>query len=249
MNEMKIAVMSDVHGNMWAIEAVMNDIEKRGISVVINLGDCISGPLEPRLTAERLIETNVICVRGNNDRALILDIDENKKNNTYKYVKNSLSKNHIDWLKRMPSAFIYDNDIYACHGTPMSDKIYMLEEVSKNGVALKEEGKIAAYLSNITQSVILCGHSHLPRTVYLNDGRIVVNPGSVGLPAYSDSSPIYHEMVSGSPSAKYAVLSKNSTTWKVEHISLDYDWNSAANRARENERLDWAQWILKGHCK
>jgi len=242
----KIAVISDVHGNILALDAVLKDIEKRGISEIINLGDCISGPLEPTKTAERLIKENIICIRGNNERALITYKEESQKSATYKYVENMLTDEITDWIGRMPGELVYDSGIYACHGTPESDKIYLLEHLGQNKVSIKEEAQIRTIIASVAQPVILCGHSHLPGAVRLSDGRLIVNPGSVGLPAYSDDLPVYHEMISGSPHAKYAIITKKDNVWETEKISVAYDWESAAEKARENGREDWAEWLVTG---
>ena len=63
-------------------------------------------------------------------------------------------------------------------------------------------------LQNIEQKIIVCGHTHIPRVVYLANGKIIINPGSVGLPAYKDELPIVHKMESGTPHAKYVVIEK-----------------------------------------
>ncbi len=249
MSSRKIAVMSDVHGNILALDAVLKDIEKRGISEIINLGDCISGPLEPTKTADRLIKENIICIRGNNESGLINSKEESQKSATFKYVENMLTNEIVDWIRRMPGELVYDSEIYACHGTPESDKIYLLEHLGQNEVSIKEEAEIQTIISHVIQPVILCGHSHLPGIVRLLDGRLIVNPGSVGLPAYSDNQPVYHEMVSGSPHAKYAILTKKDNIWEAEKISVVYDWESAAKRASENGRDDWAEWLVTGKVK
>lgn len=57
-------------------------------------------------------------------------------------------------------------------------------------------------LQNIEQKIIVCGHTHIPRVVYLANGKIIINPGSVGLPAYKDELPVMHKMESGTPHAK-----------------------------------------------
>ncbi|NIU79389.1 MAG: hypothetical protein GWN71_39355, partial [Gammaproteobacteria bacterium] len=87
-------------------------------------------------------------------------------------------------------------------------------------------------LSDVRQEVVLCGHTHVPRLVALLDGRIAVNPGSVGLPAYDDDAPHPHVMEAGSPHARYAVLVRREGTWSVELVALPYDWSAAARAAR-----------------
>jgi hypothetical protein len=94
--------------------------------------------------------------------------------------------------------------------------------------------------------LILAGHDHLQRTVRLPAGRLVVNPGSVGLPAYTDDTPHPHAMEAGTPHARYAILHSSPEGWQVEHVRLDYDWDAAARTADRNRSPDWAHWLRTG---
>jgi hypothetical protein len=84
--------------------------------------------------------------------------------------------------------------------------------------------------------------------MHLPDGRLVVNPGSVGLPAYSDDSPHPHVMESGSPHARYAIIESVNEDWAVERMTIPYDWRAAADAARTNGRDDWAEWLMTGEA-
>jgi len=78
-------------------------------------------------------------------------------------------------------------------------------------------------------------------------GTTVVNPGSVGLPSYYDDQPLPHRMESGTPFASFAVLRLHEDRLVgVEHIRVGYDFAAAAERANENGRPDWRDWILTG---
>ncbi len=84
------------------------------------------------------------------------------------------------------------------------------------------------------------GHDHLPALLRLPDGRLLVNPGSVGLPAYRDDLPFPHAMEAGSPHARYAIVVPSPAGWAVEHVAVAYDWQSAMATAAKNGRPDWA---------
>jgi len=161
---MKIAIISDVHGNSHALKSVLEDIERRKVEMIINLGDSVYGPLDPLGTIEILMNNEMIHIKGNCDRMLWEPIQEQSA--TLTFVRNQLTENHIDWLKQHPFQFIVD-DILFCHGTLTSDEVYLLEEMDENGAVLKSEKNIMDQLKNIEQKIIVCGHTHIPRVVYL----------------------------------------------------------------------------------
>jgi hypothetical protein len=101
-------------------------------------------------------------------------------------------------------------------------------------------------ITGLKQSIIICGHSHIPRTIYLPNGQTIVNAGSVGLQAYSDELPFFHKMETYSPYAKYVIITCKHNGWIVEHISIAYDWNKASEQATRNNRNDWARAIETG---
>ncbi|WP_270606996.1 metallophosphoesterase family protein [Bacillus mobilis] len=240
---MKIAIISDVHGNSHALKAVLEDIKHRKAEMIINLGDSVYGPLDSLGTIEILMKNEMIHIKGNCDRMLWEPIQGQSA--TLTFVQNQLTENHIDWLQQHPSQYIVD-DILFCHGTPTSDEVYLLEEMDENGAVLKSEKNIMDQLQNIEQKIIVCGHTHIPRVVYLANGKIIINPGSVGLPAYKDELPIVHKMESGTPHAKYVVIEKVSGEWLIEQISVSYNWEEAAGLAVQQERYDWAQALKTG---
>ncbi len=68
--QISLAVIADIYGNRWALEAVLQDIDRRGIQQIVNLGDHLTGPLDPAGTADLLIEHGMLSVCGNDDRVL-----------------------------------------------------------------------------------------------------------------------------------------------------------------------------------
>ncbi|CUB09657.1 phosphodiesterase [Bacillus cereus] len=133
---MKVAIISDIHGNSHALKSVLKDIARRKAEMIINLGDSVYGPLDPLGTIEILQNSEMIHIKGNCDRMLWETIQE--ESTTLTFVRNQLANHHIDWLKQHSSQFIVD-DILFCHGTPTSDEVYLLEEMNENGAVLKNE--------------------------------------------------------------------------------------------------------------
>jgi len=240
-----LAVIADVHGNRWALEAVLQDIDRRGIQQIVNLGDHVTGPLDPAGTADFLIERSMLSVCGNDDRVLFSPREE--LSSSQMYTLQQLSPAHLNWLRTLPATAVVADELFICHGD-LFDSSYLLEQVGVSGVFLRSTHAIEASVAGIAQSVILCGHSHLPRTVYLPQGKLIVNPGSIGLPAYTMETPIPYAMESGSPHARYAILNKMLHGWQVEHVQVPYSSEYAANVARNNQRSDWAEWLTTGRA-
>ena len=244
----QIAVISDIHGNIWALREVLADINARGIERIVNLGDSLYGPLAPVETAELLIIKGILSVCGNEDRNLIEETDRADISETLRYVRDVLGAEHFHWLKSLPFSTTAYNEFFLCHGTPMRDDEYLFWNILRNGKARKSERELLDMLQSIDEPIVLCGHDHTPNTVRLSETNIIVNPGSVGLQAYTDDTPYPHFMETGDPRARYSIISRNKSGWIVENIAIDYDWESAARTAEKNNRPDWARWLRTGRA-
>lgn len=238
---MKVAIIADIHGNADALRAVLKDIENRGINQIYNLGDSLYGPLYPLETYQLLQNFNIKSINGNCDRLLL----QESSNETVRYVQTLLSDKHRTWLSNLPNT-LEEDDFFYCHGTPTSDEVYLLEELSPNGATLKETEEILKLVEGITQKLIFCAHTHVPRVVYLPDDRIIINPGSVGLPAYEDELPVPHKMESHSPFANYTIVTKHETGWMIDQLHIPYNQERSIIRSVENGREDWAKALETG---
>ena len=243
---MRIALLSDIHGNIAALDAVLADIAARDISQILNLGDCFSGPLDARATADRLAPLNLPTVMGNHDRELI-DRPREKMGNWEQWVIDDLAETTLDWVRALPFSQTI-GDLYLCHASPASDTDNWLDTRAANHrMAPRDLPEIEARAKGIEAPVLLCGHTHTPRALRLPDGRMIVNPGSVGCPAFLDTRqtpPFVQE--TGSPDARYAILSKSGETWRAELISVPYDATDMIALARENGADSWAQALRTG---
>jgi len=159
----------------------------------------------------------------------------------------TLTPGQIEWMAALPSTLWLDDEVLLVHGTPDSDLAYFLETVTPQGLRPATEYEVEERAGPTPANLILCGHTHLQRAMRLPGGRYVVNPGSVGLPAYDDDQPFPHVVESGSPHARYAIVDKNQDRWSATFLQVEYDWNEAARAARANGRLDWERALITGH--
>jgi len=242
-----IAVLSDIHGNVRALDAVVADIARRGVERIVNLGDCLYGPFDPVPVAKRLMAADWPTVSGNEDRILVEAAAGQQVSRTARLTLERLRSDHLDWLARLPQTFSLDDRTIAFHGAPTDDTQYLLSRPTDDGtMRAATEIEIVEQLGPADRPVILCGHDHLPRAVQLEDGRTIVNPGSVGLPAYTDDRPIPHRVENGTPHARYAIVQWDDATPQAELIAVPYDWNAAAATAAANGFPDWAHWLRTG---
>jgi len=247
-SKVEVAVISDVHGNRWALEAVLEDIKRCGIRNIVNLGDSLYGPLAPKETVEILLPLELPTVRGDEDRLITEAVSGAASSPTLCYVQRQLAQSHLDWLAELEESTVAYEYFRMYHGAPGRDDEYLLQEVTEERVRLRAPEQLTATLASVEQPVVLCGHDHVPRTVRLANGKLIVNPGSVGLPAYVDELPYPHVMEVGTPHTRYGVVRKTEGEWRVEHVAVDYDWESAATLACENGRTDWARWLRLGRA-
>jgi predicted phosphodiesterase len=248
VGNVKLAILSDIHGNRWALEAVLDDLSRSSVDATINLGDSLWGVLDPAGTADLLMSIEMRSVRGNTDRDL-LAAPSAAPPAIETHSRAALTPARRAWVERHEPPFIADG-ILACHGTPDDDFRTLLEEVTEQGVRRRSGAEVGAAIGAIAPdvSLVLCGHSHQPGIVQVPGGPLVLNPGSIGLPAYRHNVPHAHRMESGTPHAKYAVIEKRGNSWRIELRAIVYDWAAAAARADELGRDDWAHALRSGHA-
>lgn len=243
-----IAVFSDIHGNLPALEACHADALARGCTAFLNLGDIVSGPLWPRETADWLIGRDWPTIAGNHERQL-QDADGPAMGESDRFARGQLDRHHLDWLASLPADLQWRQDVYLCHANPHDDLHYLMHRVEPGRVRDAHGDELSAMLGDRGTHAVGCGHSHMPRLVRLEDGRQVFNPGSVGLPAYAWDMPHAHRMELGSPHARYAILSGAGEDISVTLIAVDYDYLAAVDRAEANGRPDWAVALRTGRAQ
>jgi predicted phosphodiesterase len=243
---MRIAVIADIHGNLLALEAVLADLSREKPDLVVDLGDCVSGPLWPRETIERLADLKALTVRGNHDRQVsTLAAQEMGASDRYAYEE--LEPGQLEHLKALPASVRVTPDILAFHARPDRDDLYLIDTIAEGRLARADLDDIGERLGEATARIVLCGHSHRPDAVRLRNGSLIVNPGSVGCPAYDDPSPPAHVSESGTPHARYAIIDiRSNAEISIVFKALDYRHETAARRAEGNGRPEWAHALRTG---
>jgi predicted phosphodiesterase len=177
----RVAVLSDIHGVVPALEAVLAEPDVRAADRIVLTGDIAAGP-QPVETLDLLtsLGERVVWVRGNADRELVAvargrDSEHPESN----WAGRQLRPDQVELLDSLPHPVTLVVDgfgpVLFCHGTPRDD-----DEVVLVDSALQRWAEVFSGLDDAVRTVV-CGHTHMPY-VRLAHRRTVVNPGSVGMP-------------------------------------------------------------------
>ncbi len=256
---MRLAVLSDIHGNLAALQAVLADVARQGVDATVNLGDILSGPLQPRDTAELLMGLNLPTIAGNHERQLLALRAKHglalRPNTPDGFAALQLQERHLHWLQGLPAHLTLNagraDEVCLVHGSPGNDLLYWLETVTPDqGLRAASAAEATARLGPGvgTATLALCGHSHVPRALCLG-ALLVVNPGSVGQPAFDDRHPHPHVVENGTPHARYAVVAHGAHGWSVAWHAVAYDAAAQARLAAERGFPDWAQALASGRVR
>lgn len=232
---MRFAVISDVHGNALALDAVLADIAEHGVDAILCLGDHVSGPLDPAGAADRLMALDGPIIRGNHDR-WVIEPEDKSLEPVDRFALMRLKGAHRNWLAEMPATAVFNDEIFLCHGTPRSDTEAWLDNFWQDRhTTLPSEAAITGHAEGLDYPVMLCGHTHIARSVRLRDGRLIINPGSVGL-----------QLVHGSPDARYAIVERRAGRWLTSIRVVEYDHHGAAKQAEANGFALWGPALQTG---
>jgi predicted phosphodiesterase len=240
---MRLAAISDVHGNVLALEAVLADARRRGFDRLVQLGDAFSGPLWPRETAQVLLSLEAIHVRGNHDVALV-EPEVHAPGRADRFALEALDAEALGRVRDWPRTHAIGGEVLLFHGAPHWEDHYLLEEAPAGDPRLRPMAEIERELGGARARAMICGHSHTQRVVALSDGTVIVNDGSVGLPAYDEplrGTTVYVQ--AGSPHARYAIVEVTPEGVSVELVMVDYDWRAASAKAAAEGFGSWARWL------
>jgi diadenosine tetraphosphatase ApaH/serine/threonine PP2A family protein phosphatase len=214
-----IALLYDVHGNLPALEAVLDDAGTPRDGWIIGGDVALFGPW-PVETVGRLRELDAArWLRGNGERwvATPSDAPDDEVVQAAIDAARKALDELADELGHLPESARIDADTVAWHGSPVSDMTSFTPEPGD------DEGEL---LEGVTEKRLIFGHSHLPFRREAAGGIELVNPGSVGMP------------LDGDHRAAYALLHDDGT---VEHRRVEYDHEASAAALEERFDGDWTQ--------
>lgn len=237
---MKIAIISDIHGNLQALEAVLENIKKENCSKIFCLGDLAMAGPQPSETIEKIRElhknTDFTLIQGNTDdmiancnNQILHMLEENNPVMAHALESDivTVSEEQKNYLRNLPVQKEIELEgvkILLVHGSPRKNN----ENIFNN---LKIE-EVEEMISGTNADIIFCGHTHVPCGYQTNTKQTVVNVGSVGRP------------FSEEPKSCYAVLEINNQEFSIKHNLVSYDFQKAA-KILEQRGFDGAEKLAK----
>jgi predicted phosphodiesterase len=229
----QVAVLSDVHGVLPVLEAVLDEPEVLSADLIVVTGDHAAGP-QPVEVLDRLVAMGdrVLLVRGNADRDLVaLARGEQIQvpDSVVPWAAAQLRADQIALLSELPHPVTVDIDgfgpVLFCHGTPRDD-----EEVVLVDSRLQRWHDVFAELPPVVTTVV-CGHTHMP-FVRLVDRRLVINSGSIGMPY-------------GRPGGSWALLDNGAVSLRHTPVDIDHAIARLIVESTFPDRKVWADYFLR----
>ncbi|WP_424952428.1 metallophosphoesterase family protein [Deinococcus sp.] len=229
---MRLAVLSDVHGNAFALEAVLADVQRASPDLILNLGDQIEGSADPaRAYAMQagLAARGAVEVRGNNEEKLWPGGRRGELTRQYgAWLETQLGATALARLAALPLTAQVADEVLACHGTPTSAWEMLLwhwqfenPATGEGFYRARDPRELLALVQPLGVAVVVCGHTHRPGATLVGD-TLVVNAGAVS------------DQVDGDPRARWTLLLRRGGHWGAEFRAVEYDVAAAVTWAKRH---------------
>jgi predicted phosphodiesterase len=238
---MRVAVFSDVHGNLTALEAVLADIEQQAVDAVVFAGDlCVAGP-RPAACLERVRQMNIPSVYGNTDHWL-LGITEppDQVKSICDWALAQLNDEQRAWLGSLPLTHrisptgMKSDDLLIAHANP-KDAYGLIfpdeeEQMARYGRIRQPDSDLDEWLEDTEAAVLAYGHLHIPNIRQWGN-LILANISSVNLPGDDD------------PRAKYGLLTWENGRWHIEQRRVEFDINQEIAAIEQAKPPGWEGFV------
>ncbi|AWN24608.1 metallophosphoesterase [Deinococcus irradiatisoli] len=221
---MRVAVLSDVHGNAFALEAVLEEVREAAPDAILNLGDQIEGAADPAQAYALQAALGAVEVRGNNEEKLWPGGRRTPLSREYgAWLEPQLPAEALAHLAALPLCARLD-EVYLCHGTPQSawESLLWVWQAGTDGgfYRSRDPRELRRLVAPLGAAVVVCGHTHRPGSTRVGD-TLVVNSGAVS------------DQVDGDPRARWTLLERRAGHWSTDFRAVTYDVAGAVAWARQ----------------
>lgn len=217
---MRVAVISDIHGNLEAVKTAYLDILEREADNIICLGDLTGYGPYPNEVIDFIREKRIMVTLGNYDASVAEKkfsyIKDNEVNRfCMPWAAEQLSNQNIEYLKSLPQSLILKcngREIHFAHGSYRNINEYLSEDYDKLDEVMEE----------FKGDVLVCGHTHIPYKKSFRD-KLLLNDGSIGKPKI------------GRPNGTYIILDISMADVRVEFIEFEYNLKKTVEAMKEKK--------------
>lgn len=226
MSIIKLAIIADIHANIYALQEVLKDIEKQDVDQTICVGDLVGYATFPNEVIDLIRASEILTIQGNYDESVAEDLlvcgcdykDPKKMEqaaHSLIWTQETVTSENKEWLENLPKEYrmtIAGKEVYLVHGSPRKNNEYLY----------RDNQAIDEILQQYQFDILICGHTHKPYFKVANN-RYIINAGSAGKPKH------------GNPHATYVII--EITESHIDFISreVEYDFEKIAT-AIESER-------------
>ncbi|MBZ4682742.1 MAG: hypothetical protein PWP46_421 [Fusobacteriaceae bacterium] len=200
---MKIAFISDIHSNYYALKSVLENLKKENINEIYSAGDIIGYHSMPNEVIKLMKENNIISIKGNHDYDIINKLFDESIKDFKTWTYKNLTEENREYIRNLPENLVISKNnikIKIVHGSSRDIAEYLFE----TSELLEKEAK------NLEEDVLVCAHTHFPYIKKIDD-KIIVNTGSVGKPKI------------GTPTPNYIVFDTEKKEFEIKYVEYDVD--------------------------
>lgn len=212
---MRIAIISDIHGNHEALQAVLRDLDRSKPDKIVNLGDLIARGPQPAECLDELDRLGAVTVRGNTDEWVVKGVSRADWQPFMDYTRRYVGDRDLTWLAELPFSH-EDAGVLYIHGSPRSNMEFLLP------------GSEPEVLTGTSATTVACGHHHVAYQFRTESGHLILSPGSVGMPW------------DGEPGAPYLLFDSEPGRTVATSIRVAYDARKVLGVAEERGYPDMA---------
>ena len=245
-SSLRVAVISDVHGNAFALDAVLADLRAASPDLILNLGDQLEGAADPARAYALQAALGAVEVRGNNEEKLWPGGRRTPLSLEYgAWLEQHLPPEALSRLAALPLTAQVEG-VFACHGTPASaweSLLWVWQADLSLGAGggfyrSRDPRELGRLVGPLGASVVVCGHTHRPGGTRVG-GTLVVNAGAVS------------DQVDGDPRARWTLLERRGGHWSVDFRVVAYDAAAAVQWARQHSPFGagMAELLLSGEMR
>lgn len=233
---MRLAIISDVHSNIYALEQVLEDIRTRNVDQIVCAGDLVGYTAFPNEVINKIKQEKIETVQGNYDDAIgnlritcgcdyETEREEKIGLSSLQFTNEEITEDNREFIKKLPQELRLELEDYTSlvvHGSPRRLNEYLYADS-------KQIEEVAAELE---EDILICGHTHLPYHRVI-DGKHIINAGSVGKPKHGNANGVY------------TIIEVENSRIKTEFIEVVYSVEKVTSKIKETDLADEIITVLK----